>query len=29
MTPGRNDFAHTPSFILRGLKELHLEFEVN
>ena len=23
----RNDFAHTPSFILRGLKELHLEFD--
>ncbi|MBV8054338.1 MAG: cytochrome P450 [Deltaproteobacteria bacterium] len=23
----RNDFTHTPSFILRGLKELHLEFE--
>jgi cytochrome P450 len=25
--PGKNDFTHTPSFILRGLKELHLEFE--
>ncbi len=24
--PG-NDFAHTPSFILRGLKALHLEFD--
>ena len=24
---GRNDFAHTPSFILRGLKELWLEFD--
>jgi len=24
--PGKNDFAHVPSFILRGLKELHLEF---
>ena len=27
LTPGRNDFTHTPSFILRGLKELWLEFE--
>jgi len=26
-TPGKNDFTHTPSFILRGLKELHLEFD--
>ena len=25
--PGRNDFSHTPSFILRGLKELWLEFD--
>jgi hypothetical protein len=25
--PGKNDFTHTPSFVLRGLKELHLEFE--
>jgi cytochrome P450 len=25
--PGKNDFTHTPSFILRGLKELHLEFD--
>ncbi|HUA32160.1 MAG TPA: cytochrome P450 [Candidatus Binataceae bacterium] len=24
---GKNDFAHTPSFILRGLKALHLEFK--
>lgn len=24
---GLNDFAHTPSFILRGLHELHIEFE--
>jgi cytochrome P450 len=24
---GRNDLTHTPSFILRGLKELHLEFD--
>ena len=23
----KNDFSHTPSFILRGLKELHPEFE--
>jgi cytochrome P450 len=23
----RNDFSHTPSFILRGLKELWLEFD--
>jgi len=27
LAAGKNDFAHTPSFILRGLKELHLEFE--
>ena len=26
---GKNDFAHTSSFILRGLKELHLEFEAS
>ena len=26
---GKNDFAHTPSFILRGLRELHLEFEAS
>jgi len=26
IAPG-NDFAHTPSFILRGLKALHLEFD--
>lgn len=25
-TPGKNEFTHTPSFILRGLKELPLEF---
>jgi cytochrome P450 len=25
--PGKNNFTHTPSFILRGLKELHLEFD--
>jgi len=25
--PDRNDFTHTPSFILRGLKELWLEFD--
>ena len=24
LAPGRNDFSHVPSFILRGLKELHL-----
>jgi cytochrome P450 len=29
LAPGKNDFAHTPSFILRGLKELHLEFAVS
>ena len=23
----RNDFTHTPSFILRGLKQLWLEFD--
>jgi cytochrome P450 len=27
LAPNKNDFTHTPSFILRGLKELHLEFE--
>ncbi|HKM99549.1 MAG TPA: cytochrome P450 [Candidatus Binataceae bacterium] len=26
--PCRNDFAHTPSFILRGLKVLWLEFDI-
>lgn len=25
-TPGRNDFAHHPGFVLRALKELHLDF---
>jgi cytochrome P450 len=25
--PGRNDFAHHPSLILRGLRELHLRFD--
>lgn len=25
--PGRNDFAHHPSMILRGLKSLHVSFE--
>ena len=29
LADGKNDFAHTPSFILRGLRELHLEFEGN
>ena len=24
---GKNDFRHVPSFILRGLKQLHLEFD--
>jgi cytochrome P450 len=27
LAAGQNDFAHTPSFILRGLEALHLEFE--
>jgi cytochrome P450 len=27
LAPGKNDLTHTPSFILRGLKELHLEFD--
>ncbi len=27
LMPERNDFTHTPSFILRGLKELWLEFD--
>lgn len=27
LMPGRNDFSHTPSFILRGLTKLWLEFE--
>ncbi|MBM4257243.1 MAG: cytochrome P450 [Deltaproteobacteria bacterium] len=27
LTPGKNTFAHTPSFILRGLQALHVEFE--
>jgi len=26
--PGRNDFRHNPMFIARGLRELHLEFDV-
>ena len=25
--PGRNDFAHNPMFIARGLRQLHLEFD--
>src|SRR5713101_1324054 len=29
LAAGKNDFAHTPSFILRGLRELHLEFEAS
>ena len=27
LAEGENDFSHTPSFILRGLQELHVEFE--
>lgn len=27
VVPGKNNFAHTPSFILRGLQALHVEFE--
>ncbi|MGH7961842.1 MAG: hypothetical protein ACRERD_08450 [Candidatus Binatia bacterium] len=27
LAEGKNDFSHTPSFILRGLKALHLEFD--
>ena len=27
LTPVRNDFAHYPGFVLRGLKELHLSFD--
>lgn len=27
LAPDKNDLTHTPSFILRGLKELHVEFE--
>ena len=27
LAEGKNDLSHTPSFILRGLKELHLEFD--
>jgi cytochrome P450 len=26
LAPGRNDFAHAPSLILRGLRELHVEW---
>jgi len=29
LAAGKNHFAHTPSSILRGLKELHLEFEAS
>jgi cytochrome P450 len=25
-TPGANDFAHLPGFVLRGLKALHISF---
>jgi cytochrome P450 len=27
LASGKNDFTHTPSFILRGLKALHMEFD--
>lgn len=27
LIPVRNDFKHTPNFILRGLRELWLEFD--
>ena len=27
LVPDMNDFTHTPSFILRGLQALHVEFE--
>ena len=27
VAPARNDFTDTPSFILRGLKHLHLTFD--
>lgn len=27
LAPGKNDCTHTPSFILRGLKALHLQFD--
>jgi cytochrome P450 len=27
LAEGKNDFKHTPSFILRGLKQLHMEFD--
>jgi cytochrome P450 len=27
LAPGANDFRHVPSFILRGLRELHVEFD--
>jgi cytochrome P450 len=27
LAPGLNDFTHTPSFALRGLKVLHIEFD--
>jgi cytochrome P450 len=27
LAPGKNNFAHTPSFILRGLRALHVEFD--
>ncbi len=27
LAPGANDFTHTPSFTLRGLRALHIEFD--
>ncbi|MCC6381961.1 MAG: cytochrome P450 [Dehalococcoidia bacterium] len=27
LAPGKNDLAHVPSFILRGLRQLHVEFD--
>jgi hypothetical protein len=27
LAAGINDFTHTPSFALRGLKVLHIEFD--
>lgn len=28
LAPGKKDFTHTPSFILRGLQTLHVEFDL-
>lgn len=27
LAPGKNDFSHWPNMVLRGLKELHIEFD--